>query len=172
MMQMLAAGGMPILADQHRPADEDNPRGYLELAAVKNTQRDASWLQQAPGHAVKVIHFLLPMLPSTSLPYRVIMMRRPLDEVLRSQVKMLERNGKTPPPQVSLKQIFAQQMKVAEEALSQRNDMTLLDVAYADTIQEPRQTAERVSAFLGEVKLEISPMAECVDASLYRQRLG
>ena len=33
MMQMLVAGGIPALTDQHRVADEDNPRGYLELDA-------------------------------------------------------------------------------------------------------------------------------------------
>jgi hypothetical protein len=29
MMQMISAGGIPALTDNVRPADEDNPRGYL-----------------------------------------------------------------------------------------------------------------------------------------------
>ena len=41
MMQMLAAGGMELLTDQVRRADEDNPRGYFELEAVKRTRQDA-----------------------------------------------------------------------------------------------------------------------------------
>jgi len=30
MMQMLQAGGMPLLIDGLRPADADNPNGYWE----------------------------------------------------------------------------------------------------------------------------------------------
>ena len=30
MMQMLAAGGLPVLSDGERKADADNPKGYLE----------------------------------------------------------------------------------------------------------------------------------------------
>ena len=56
MMQMLQAGGMPVLTDGERSADESNPRGYLELEAVKLTRSDAGWVAEATGKAVKVIH--------------------------------------------------------------------------------------------------------------------
>ena len=52
MMQMLRAGGMPVLCDASRPPDPDNPRGYLELEAVRSTRRDASWLHAAAGQSV------------------------------------------------------------------------------------------------------------------------
>ena len=35
MMKMLAEGGLPILTDAIRAADEDNPNGYFELEQVK-----------------------------------------------------------------------------------------------------------------------------------------
>ena len=35
VMQMLAAGGFPVLTDEARPPDDHNPRGYLEYAPVK-----------------------------------------------------------------------------------------------------------------------------------------
>src|ERR1700761_7537403 len=54
MMQMLAAGGMPILTDGIRTADEDNPRGYFEFEAVKRTKTDPSWVPTAVGKAVKI----------------------------------------------------------------------------------------------------------------------
>jgi hypothetical protein len=76
MMQMLAAGGVPILTDAQRAPDEDNPRGYFELQAVKHTTQDASWLRDAPGKAVKIIHVLLKDL-SAAQSYQVIFMRRP-----------------------------------------------------------------------------------------------
>ena len=33
VMQMLIAGGAPLLTDEVRSADADNPRGYFELGA-------------------------------------------------------------------------------------------------------------------------------------------
>ena len=93
MMQMLAAGGVELLIDQIRRADADNPRGYFELEAVKRTRQDASWLDDAAGKAVKVIHLLLRDLPDDR-EYRVVMMSRDLDEVLASQQAMLARSGK------------------------------------------------------------------------------
>ena len=32
MMQMMSAGGMPVLTDGQRSADDNNPRGYFELS--------------------------------------------------------------------------------------------------------------------------------------------
>src|SRR5690606_36045182 len=83
MMRMLAAGGLPVLTDEVREADSDNPRGYFELEAVKGSAKDASWVRQAPGKAVKVISYLLRSLPA-DLEYRVVFMRRSLDQVVRS----------------------------------------------------------------------------------------
>ena len=36
LMKMLEAGGVPIVTDGLRTADEDNPKGYYELERVKN----------------------------------------------------------------------------------------------------------------------------------------
>ena len=59
MMQMLDRGGLDVLADGVRVADEDNPRGYYEFEPVKRTKQDDSWLTQAAGKAVKMVHLLL-----------------------------------------------------------------------------------------------------------------
>jgi hypothetical protein len=55
MMQMLEAGGLPILSDDARKADESNPEGYREMERVKELARggDASWLRKARGRAIK-----------------------------------------------------------------------------------------------------------------------
>jgi hypothetical protein len=92
MMQMLAAGGMPALADNLRQADEDNPRGYYEFERVKEVATDSSWLDEAEGKAVKMVYRLLYDLPADR-SYRVIFMIRSLDEVIASQQVMLERSG-------------------------------------------------------------------------------
>src|SRR5882757_5861307 len=89
MMQMLQAGGMQLLTDGLRTSDEHNPRGYFEHEKVKHGRNDLSWLEQAGGKAVKVIHLLLPHLPADR-NYRVIFMVRNLEEVIASQRVMLK----------------------------------------------------------------------------------
>src|SRR5687767_8101595 len=92
MMNMLRAGGLELLVDDRRTSDEDNPEGYFELEAVKKTHLDSSWVDAAPGKLVKVVSEHLRQLPSTHT-YRVVFMRRKLDEVLASQRQMLIRRG-------------------------------------------------------------------------------
>ena len=60
MMQMLAAGGMPVLTDGVRAADPDNPRGYFEFEPAKRTAADGAWVGEAVGKAVKLVHLLVP----------------------------------------------------------------------------------------------------------------
>ncbi len=171
MMQMIVAGGVPALTDEKRPCDEDNPRGYFEFEPAKRTRDDASWLQHAPGRVVKLVHLLLLSLPA-GYTYRVVMMRRDLEEVLRSQAVMLERQGKKGAAVSSdiLARTYKQQLEGVEQMVAKRPDITMIDVDYADVIASPRAQAERVSVFLGG--LDVDAMVDAVDTTLYRQRGG
>jgi hypothetical protein len=171
MMQMLAAGGVEPLTDLLRPPDADNPRGYFELEAVKRTKHDASWLAEAPGRAVKVIHLLLPDLPPTH-DYRVIMMRRPINEVLRSQQAMLERSGRAatlPIPLERLARVYGLQLAEVERALSLRPNFRMLKVNYHDCLRQPLGAAAAIGGFLG-LALNLEAMAAAADPALCRQR--
>ena len=75
LKQMLQAGGVPVLADEHRPADESNQRGYLEFEPAKKLARDATWLGEARGRAVKLVAQLVPSLPREHR-YRIVMMHQ------------------------------------------------------------------------------------------------
>ena len=88
MMQMLQAGGLTVLSDGQRTADEDNPKGYLEWEQIKQLPKDPSLMAHAEGKVVKVISQLLLALPDGH-DYRVIFMQRPLPEILKSQDEML-----------------------------------------------------------------------------------
>src|SRR4026207_1213461 len=94
MMKMLEAGGLTVMTDAIRQADIDNPRAYCECERVKNLEKetDKSYVREARGKVLKVISFLLKDLPDDNY-YRVIFMRRHLDEVIASQNKMLDRRG-------------------------------------------------------------------------------
>ena len=50
-MNMLGAGGLPLVTDGKRPADADNPKGYFELERVKRLGEDAG----ASGAGVGVV---------------------------------------------------------------------------------------------------------------------
>jgi Sulfotransferase domain len=170
MMQMLAAGGVEALTDGIRQADEDNPRGYLELEATKRTRRDPSWLPQAMGKAVKVIHVLLDDLPR-DFSYRVILMKRPIEEVLRSQRRMLERSAQPTAdiPEERLAQVFLRQLQQAEERMASRPEFRVLPVQYHDCMRRPAEAVSAVQDFLG-FGLNTAAMQRAVDPSLYRNR--
>ncbi len=176
MMQALAAGGIPPMTDDQRTADPSNPRGYLELEAVKRLKADRSWLPQARGKAVKIIHLLLPELVAAAdagivEEYRVVMMRRPIEEVVASQRAMLTRQGKPAAavPDAQLGKLFLDQLARVEHLLAGRAEFRVLPVHYPELVANPVAQATRVNAFLGG-GLDETAMAHAVDPTLYRER--
>ena len=170
MMQMLVAGGLPALSDDRRAADESNPRGYLEHEAVKRLKDDATLLDNARGRCVKVIHALLRHLPPAHA-YRVVFMQRDIDEVVRSQAAMLERDGKAGAKlsAAQLTAVFARQRDEALAWIARQPNMTLLEVDHREAVTQPQAVAGRVDTFLGG-GLDTDAMAACADASLYRSK--
>jgi len=171
VMQMLAAGGFPVASDGVRRADPDNPRGYFELEAARRLARDASWLPGIAGRAVKLVHTLLPSLPP-DLRYRVLIVRRRLDEVLASQRVMLARRGAAPDEaeEARLLPALEEQLARLERWLDAREGLVWLRVDHAELVAEPARVAARINAFLGG-GLDEGAMAACVEPALYRQRV-
>lgn len=170
MMAALEAGGIPPLTDQIRAADDDNPKGYYEFERVKRLpQGDFGWLNEARGRCVKVISALLTYLPSTH-PYSVIFMRRHLDEVLRSQRKMLERRGQpASDDDAAMRALLrAHEESVRQWAAAQPN-LAFLSVDYNAMLADPPAAVAQVRKFLGG-GVDPTAMAAAVDASLYRNR--
>jgi hypothetical protein len=170
MMQMLAAGGMQVLTDGHRSADQHNPRGYFELEAVKHTRTDHSWLVQAEGKVVKVVHLLLPHLP-VDREYRVIFMQRELIEIIASQRAMLQQQGRPAAnlPDSKLAEIFGKQLAGVRQFLSKNPNFRVLDLQHRYVIEMPLTAAQQIATFLGG-DLDAKQMAAAVQPSLYRQR--
>ena len=174
LMQMLQAGGLPILTDGERTADESNERGYFELEAIKRLPQDPekTWLREAGGKAVKVIAQLLPSLPP-GVPYRILFMARPLGEILASQQAMLHRSGKQGSKQ-SQRQLAATYLKQLEQIrqvlAAYPEQVQVLNVDYHRTLANPEESAARVNAFLGG-GLDETAMAEAVEPQLRRERV-
>lgn len=171
-MRMLAAGGVEVVTDGVRSADDDNPRGYYEFEAVKGLAQDSRWVAQARGKAVKVISALLPHLPAGQR-YKVLFLRRALEEVLASQRQMLIRRG-APTDKVSderMAALFERHLDQTDRQLSERDDTDVLDLDYRELVRDPAPDCERIISFLGR-PLDASAMQAAVDPKLYRQRVA
>jgi hypothetical protein len=172
LMKMLEAGGMAVVSDGQRGADEDNPKGYFEDERVMDLakQPDRRWLRAARGKAIKIISYLLKELPSQN-NYKVIFVRRDLREVLASQAKMLARRGESAEtPDERMRELFEDQLWKARYLLKHRPQFETLEVAYAEVVARPGEQARRIAAFLG-LSLDVAAMVEAVDANLYRNRV-
>jgi hypothetical protein len=171
LMQMLAAGGLPVLTDGQRAADDSNPRGYYEFEAAKKVGRDNAWLEQAKGKAVKIVAQLLPGLPPGPR-YRVLFMERPLGEVVASQRAMLQRLGREG-ANLSERQLAAtyrRQLDGVRQVLAAHPErVSVLAVNYHEALATPAMVATRVNAFLGG-DLGEAAMAAAVAPELRHQR--
>ena len=170
MMKMLEAGGLPVLADHLRTADEDNPKGYYEFERVKQIKTDKAWLPEAQGKVVKMITELLQYLPP-DYQYRVIFMRRKLEETLASQKQMLIRRGE-PVDAINderMTELFRKHLQKLDAWLASQPNFKILEVQYGEVVSNPRAQAEKINAFLGRA-LDVASMASVADATLYRQK--
>jgi hypothetical protein len=169
MMRMLEQGGLDVLTDHIRTPDDDNPNGYYEFEAVKQTKEDASWLAGSEGKAVKMVYRLLYDLPADRT-YRVLFMRRELEEILASQKVMLQRHGMVDGvSEAQMSALFRAEIDAFYKWVRQQKHIELIDVDYNRMVADSRREITRVNEFLGGV-LDEGAMASVVDESLYRNR--
>jgi hypothetical protein len=172
MMRMLDAGGLDLVTDRVRAADEDNPRGYFELEQVKELDKpgDKSWLKNHRGKVIKIISLLLKDLPENHF-YKVILMRRDLDEIIASQNKMLDRRGEAGKRGEDAKMIHAYRthLRRVNSMLADRPVFDALNIEHRAVINHPLEQAKNVARFL-RMNLDTTRMAQAVDPELYRNR--
>ncbi|MBX3748110.1 MAG: alkaline phosphatase family protein [Verrucomicrobiae bacterium] len=169
VMQMLNAGGLPPLTDGTRQADDSNPRGYLEFERTRDLARDASWIHQARGRAVKIVAPLLTSLPA-SQQYRVLFIERDLDEILDSQAAMLRRQNL--PPAADPDAIRFSYLRLLAQVtawMEHRRDMDTLFLRHSDLLRNPAGEVDRIRSFLG-AHLDAGRMIAAIDPALHRSR--
>ena len=168
MMQLLQAGGIPLVCDGKRAADTFNPRGYFEYEAVKSLATDNSWVEQAQGKALKVLYHLLKSLPET-LCYKVIFMQRPLNEVMQSQDRMLAGLGRDDiaPASAELAMTFAQQLDETLNWASEQSYIELWQCDYPQLIEGPTHTLQELARFL-KTELSLEALKQTIEPNLYR----
>jgi hypothetical protein len=128
------------------------------------------YLANARGKAVKMVYRLLYELP-TEQDYRVIFMKRKLEEVLASQQEMLQglnkKGGALNDTQLAI--LFRRELQVLDEWIQAQKNIGILYVSYNDMVRDPTSLVGEVGRFLGR-ELDLEAMVRVVDHRLYRQR--
>ncbi len=171
MMQMLEAGGQPVLVDDTRKADASNLLGYYEYAPVKNLPTDSSWVSTAEGKAVKVVSPLLRYLPDT-FHYRIIFMERDVTELLASQNVLLAMKGgeaATPRDRQKWEDRIHRHLGEVLHWLAAHPFIPHIRVRYRQVLVAPRPCAERISRFL-ERPMDTRMMAAAIQPTLCNHR--
>jgi hypothetical protein len=170
MMSMLESGGIPVLTDNIRKADEDNLKGYFEYEQVKQIEEDQSWVPMAEGKAVKLISALIKHLPP-EYHYKIIFMRRRIEEILASQKRMLERRGELTDtvPDDLMAQLFENHIQEVLTWMNSQPNIDYIEFNYNDALQNPEKNIKRVVDFL-DCELDEAKMLKVIEPRLYRQR--
>ena len=171
MMQILRAGGMELMHDGRRAADDDNLEGYWEWEEIKSLRKNPRVIEQAGSKVIKVISALLPSLPPKHR-YKIIFMHRPVSEVVDSQWKMLQNRGAQP---VSGKAhlIATQEKHVGQMLATLRASgrVEFLEVDFPSLVSDPETSIGRVRRFLGDAMTgNLETLAAVVRPELYRNR--
>ena len=171
MMKMLEQGGLEIVTDALRSADDDNPNGYYEFETVKQLpERQISWLDGAQGKVVKVISALLEYLPA-QYHYKIIFMERAIGEVLASQKKMLaNRQEASTVSDAEMQDQFQKHVMAAKYWLARQPNLSVLYVDYNKMLSAPDALCQSVADFV-DMGLDVDKMRAVPNERLYRNRV-
>jgi hypothetical protein len=103
--------------------------------------------------------------------YKMIFMRRNMEEILASQRQMLIRRGE-PTDAASdeeLMALFAKHLAQVQAWADEQPNVDVLYVSYNEVMENPLQQVVRVNHFLGDT-LDVENMVAVIDQVLYRQR--
>jgi hypothetical protein len=170
MMKMLAEGGLLILTDAIRGADDDNPNGYYEFELVKKLPDGQNqWLADANHKVVKIISALLEHLPA-NYRYKIIFMEREPREILASQQKMLtNRSQKSEISDAEMQEQFQKHLAAIKYWLARQPNMEVMYVDYNKMMSGPENYCQAIADFLG-VPVDVSRMLAVPNERLYRNR--
>lgn len=171
MMKMLEQGGLQVVTDSLRTADDDNPNGYYEFETVKQMPSgQTAWLDGAQGKVVKVISALLEYLPA-KYHYKVIFMERAIGEVLASQKKMLaNRQEETAVSDAEMQEQFQKHVAAAKYWLARQPNISVLYVDYNKMLAAPDPLCQTIVDFL-DMGLDVDKMRAVPNERLYRNRV-
>lgn len=169
IMQMLHAGGFPVLYNREPNYDAKNPRGYFEWEQSKTLWQSSGtaqtrMLQEAEGKAVKLFPQLLPCL-SEKFNYRMIYVYRPIGEVIHSQRDLLVACGRNPDEVV-----FSHLEKLSYHAQIYCRGLVEDSLRLSHASLYNGEAEKRIAEFLAPHPMDILAMGHCVDPTLRHWR--
>jgi hypothetical protein len=167
MMQLLNKSSLDILSDGIRQKDISNPEGYYELEAVKGIVRDNSFLKDAAGKVVKIVA-PLPIYLDKSLDYRIVFMRRDIEEVLKSQEKMLNKDQTS--EREKFRTIYEMHLKKTYHFFDSHS-IPYLDIQYKQLLNNSEQELAKLIEFLN-LSTPIEDLLSVIKVDLYRNKVN
>jgi len=171
VMQILYAGGIPLLFDSERLPDNDNPYGYYEHSKIKALTKnsDLSWLNSYQGYAVKIVSPTLAKL-NIQFPARIIFMMRSIQEIIESQQKMITRKTHLTLEQIKSEDLYKIYEKHIQQTLNllQINPyLKILKIEFSNLFHDTDNTIMKIIHFL-DGELDIEKMKSVINPELYR----
>jgi hypothetical protein len=167
MMQLLNKSSLDILSDGIRQKDISNPEGYYELEAVKGIVRDNSFLKDAAGKVVKIVA-PLPIYLDKSLEYRIVFMRRDIEEVLKSQEKMLNKDQTS--EREKFRTIYEMHLKKTYHFFDSHS-IPYIDIQYKQLLNNSEQELAKLIEFLN-LSTPIEDLLSIIKVDLYRNKVN
>jgi len=168
LMQMLDGGGIPLVFDEKRKPDDNNPKGYYELAGgkiINLLQENPDYVNEFKGKGfVKITAYGMLFLPKGK--YRIIFIERDMEEVLDSMEKMKKGEDLV---RGEIKESLTRLLNHVKKLLASREDMDVLHVNYNRILRNPSQEISRIGEFLGE-EFNVEGAVSRVNETLYRNR--
>lgn len=147
----------------------------MEWEDIKRVGRDSSLLDK-PGlekKAIKVISALITSLPKTH-NYRVIYMRRPIEEIVVSQKKMLDHRGTAKEGAKSDKlgsELDSHAKSILRFMRRQPETFQILEVDYPTLVSNPEKIVGQIIEFIGPERLpHPEKLAGAIQRDLYRNK--
>jgi len=165
--QLLNKSSLDILSDGIRQKDISNPEGYYELEAVKGIVRDNSFLKDAAGKVVKIVA-PLPIYLDKSLEYRIVFMRRDIEEVLKSQEKMLNKDQTS--EREKFRTIYEMHLKKTYHFFDSHS-IPYIDIQYKQLLNNSEQELAKLIEFLN-LSTPIEDLLSIIKVDLYRNKVN
>ena len=168
VMQILLAGGAPVVFDNSRRTDQNNPKGYYELEGGKiiNKLIDGTFpLDEHKGKFIKITSYGLKYLPAGK--YKIIYSERNIEEILDSMEKMADIKDTE---RDETRESFIKLNSMIKNYIRDREDVGVLLINYNNILSDPSTNIKKIYDFLGLADINLEKMIDAVDKKLYRQK--
>lgn len=153
--RVLAAGGMPLLDDEGSATD-------IHWQALQRIWNDPARLYDAQSQLIMLPDIALGALPPIH-HYRVVYVRRGIEETARSQAAVLTDSDVIELPHEECVRLLQQFRDTTIAALRAAPNVDLIEVSYDDLCARPQVFVEHLTDFFADQKLDATRMLAAIE---------